>query len=506
MAVTISGTTGVKVPLGSVSAPGVSNTTDSTTGIYNPTSTSLAIATNGVTALTVNDSQALGFGSSPSYGTVGQAIISGGSGAAPTWGSVFSAATGDIFSAIGTTKSGYLLCDGSAYTRTSYTALAAAIGTPLAPIGTLSATTSFLAGTIYEANGLLLRTGSVATTTAVAANGLYTSTDGITWTTRTGMNIATYFGNNPVSYGASTYVALTQYTTDVLGTNNAYWMTSPDGVTWTARALGLGGNYHVSPVATAFGGTSNRHVMAVIYLSYSNTPANCGSQTAAYARLMYSADGITYTAADTNTYSGASYGWAAFDVAGYSGGFVSVAYLNNGTNYIKYSADGATWTDITSNVNSVAAINGTVSNVSYVNGRFIIQTSNGQIYTSLTGASGTWSQIVSANVSYNAKVRGNSNGYVMAIGTTSYTSQDLINWTSVPSILGLTVSITATPSTGSRFYGQRTANTNQIFSVDLFSYNTSTQFVVPKIQTSATGAISSPFVSNSVPVNYFIKT
>ena len=62
MTVTINGTTGVQVPLGSVSAPGVSNTTSSTTGIYNPTSTSLAIATNGTAAVTVDASQNVGIG------------------------------------------------------------------------------------------------------------------------------------------------------------------------------------------------------------------------------------------------------------------------------------------------------------------------------------------------------------------------------------------------------------------------------------------------------------
>jgi hypothetical protein len=85
MTVTISGSNGIAVPLGSVSAPGVSNTTSATTGVYNPTSTSLAIATNGVNALTINASQALGVGSSPSYGTSGQVLTSAGSGASPTW-------------------------------------------------------------------------------------------------------------------------------------------------------------------------------------------------------------------------------------------------------------------------------------------------------------------------------------------------------------------------------------------------------------------------------------
>ena len=47
MAVTINGTTGVAVPLGTAAAPGVVNTTSATTGIYNPTSTTLGLSTNG---------------------------------------------------------------------------------------------------------------------------------------------------------------------------------------------------------------------------------------------------------------------------------------------------------------------------------------------------------------------------------------------------------------------------------------------------------------------------
>lgn len=62
MTVTINGTTGIAVPLGSVSAPGVSNTTSSTTGLYNPTGTTLGIATNGTNALYIDASQNVGVG------------------------------------------------------------------------------------------------------------------------------------------------------------------------------------------------------------------------------------------------------------------------------------------------------------------------------------------------------------------------------------------------------------------------------------------------------------
>ena len=61
MAVTINGTTGVAVPLGTAGAPGVVNTTSATTGIYNPSSTSVAIATNGTLAVTVDATQGVTF-------------------------------------------------------------------------------------------------------------------------------------------------------------------------------------------------------------------------------------------------------------------------------------------------------------------------------------------------------------------------------------------------------------------------------------------------------------
>jgi hypothetical protein len=48
----------------------------------------LALQTNGTTAVTVNASQALGVGSTPSFGTAGQVLTSAGSSASPTWTTV----------------------------------------------------------------------------------------------------------------------------------------------------------------------------------------------------------------------------------------------------------------------------------------------------------------------------------------------------------------------------------------------------------------------------------
>jgi hypothetical protein len=67
MAVTINGTTGVAVPLGSASSPAETNTTSATTGIYYPTSTTLGLSTNGTNAVTIDASQNVGIGTtSPS--------------------------------------------------------------------------------------------------------------------------------------------------------------------------------------------------------------------------------------------------------------------------------------------------------------------------------------------------------------------------------------------------------------------------------------------------------
>lgn len=64
MPVTISGTSGVQLPLGSASAPSATNTTAQTTGVYYPTSTTLGLSTNGTAALTIDASQQVGIGTS----------------------------------------------------------------------------------------------------------------------------------------------------------------------------------------------------------------------------------------------------------------------------------------------------------------------------------------------------------------------------------------------------------------------------------------------------------
>ncbi|CAB5218350.1 hypothetical protein UFOVP218_5 [uncultured Caudovirales phage] len=67
-----------------------SKITATTAGLQYAPDTSGALelqVAGGTTAVVLNTNGALGVGSTPSYGTTGQALISAGTGSAPTWGS-----------------------------------------------------------------------------------------------------------------------------------------------------------------------------------------------------------------------------------------------------------------------------------------------------------------------------------------------------------------------------------------------------------------------------------
>jgi hypothetical protein len=183
---------------------------------------------------------------------------------------------------------------------------------------------------------------------------------------------------------------------------------------------------------------------------------------------------------------------------------------------VLYSADGVTWSDITSNINSVSALVNGVSCLSYVNGRFILSTAAGQIYTSTTGASGSWSLLTAYNSFFaysnhenTPKVWGNANAYAINFNAQVFLSNDLLNWLPVQN-LGLgNVGITATPAASTRFFGTKAVISNGYFLpnggayyTDLYNYTTATQFPVPSIVNTQ----SSPSATNGAAVNYFIKT
>ena len=76
----------------------------SETGALNVTTTTaqpIYLATNNTTRFFIGTSGQFGIGATPSYGTAGQVLTSGGSGAAPTWSTAASGA--QAFVAFGTT-------------------------------------------------------------------------------------------------------------------------------------------------------------------------------------------------------------------------------------------------------------------------------------------------------------------------------------------------------------------------------------------------------------------
>jgi hypothetical protein len=147
---------------------------------------------------------------------------------------------------------GYLPCDGSIYSRSTYTALADVIGTP--PM--LSSYTAeysnsnaqWLSSQIAVANGVAfisntITTGSLSYESAPRgqySGGLYTSTDGSTWTPRTArrLHFDTTILNGAVAANASGGVWMLANTGGA-GTN---FQTSTDLATWTNRTITFGGN------------------------------------------------------------------------------------------------------------------------------------------------------------------------------------------------------------------------------------------------------------------------
>jgi len=274
-------------------------------------------------------------------------------------------------------------------------------------------------------------------------------------------------------------------------------------VTWTKRPF-------TGPVAQSgvcdlcFGGTSNVFVYPI------NSGTGCANAASALAYLFYSTNGTSYTAATITPGSGIYIGCAA-----YASGVVVCTDQK-----VFYSAGGITYTDITSNVLGSATVAG-IASISYANGQFILGVGTGAnssitgLYTSTTGASGSWSTKLAINPAFPpylgsngastlpniGKIRWNGTIYLQNIGTTAYYSTDLINWNSS--------SITANGYTAvlsSKFWGlfatsgaysnngaTFTAATRYVQSIDSNSYTAATQFPVPTSSGNGSGTVPGGF-------------
>jgi 6-phosphogluconolactonase (cycloisomerase 2 family) len=209
-------------------------------------------------------------------------------------------------------------------------------------------------------------------------NRVMTSPDGITWTARTAPSSSW----NSVTYGDGTFVAV--------GTSAV--MSSPDGITWTARTASQANDWN----GVAYG----NGVFVAVSLAGTN-------------RVMTSPDGTTWTnrtAAAANSWQNVTYGEGLF-----------VAVSSDGTDKVMTSPDGITWTSRTT-------VGSAWYGIAYGNGTFVA-TAFDNVMTSEDGI--TWTQRTNYPA-YSWQSVGFGGGLFVAVadGTAAFmTSTDGIDWT-----------------------------------------------------------------------------
>ena len=215
----------------------------------------------------------------------------------------------------------------------------------------VAAVTGTPAGGVWSSitygNGLFVAVARITLTTGA----IMTSPDGITWTARTS-TAASGNGWQSVAYGNGLFVAVanTSSTTGAV-------QTSPDGITWTAR----------TSTAADIGWYSVTYGNG-LFVAVAITTLTTGA-------VQTSPDGITWTAR-TSTAASALGGWIS--VAYGNGLFVAVAHNSSTTGAVQTSPDGITWTART----STAASGSGWTSVAYGNGVFVAVSDT----TSTTGA------------------------------------------------------------------------------------------------------------------------
>lgn len=249
----------------------------------------------------------------------------------------------------------------------------------------------------------LLRTVLVAVAVAAFGTALASSpanaADGTQWTLRTSVSTTATGDNNwrGITYGNGMFVAVS---TDGV---NSRVMTSPDGITWTART---------TPQQAWRG------------VTYGNGTFVAVATSGTSSRVMTSADGITWTtrvSAADNNWQSVTYG---------NGTFVAVAGTGTG-NRVMTSTDGTTWVART----SAADLNWV--SVTYGDGKFVavadstqpVGTPTAGVMTSTDGTTWTSQPITQTSAVWTGVVYGGTT--FVAVGTNAVmTSPDGVTWTS----------------------------------------------------------------------------
>lgn len=400
------------------------------------------------------------------------------------WASPDALTTGTIVADVAATKTGFLKCDGATYLRSSYPALATAIGTPVtfSSTSSLSSSVPGMNGAVSVANGVLFARGTgTGGLTGTYANALvYSTNNGASWN-----SVAAVSPRFNVAFGNGVYVTTNSSLSSGADLSVAY---SSNLTTWAAVAP-RSGNSVAGKATTSivFGGTSNR------FLYFSR-----GSATASVSYGFYSTNGSTWT---TFTPPGTSTDVSYFDngcVAASPSMFVLAYRNNNGVVSVYRSPDGAAWTAITTTFTSIDPDFDPLS-ASYVNDQFLIISRWPRKYwTSSDGISWTYGGTFGVEVDeYVGNVVWTGNVYVTA--SNNFAPKDQTGYFAT-SLAGPWYSVdlpgTVFGNNGSTVFS---ASGDLFYSKSSQGYTAATEFPVPNLTNPDTVG------SNLVP-NYFIKT
>lgn len=394
-----------------------------------------------------------------SPGTSGNILVSNGTGftsTAPTPGMPIGALS--YFSSSTIPDSSWKFCDGTVYTKTSLTALAAAIGNipnywSAGPVEyALIASQSGLdnvdfrigaSSTHYFVHRLTQYCGSYGKSG-------WTSTNGVTWS---GADTPTQWCND-LSYGGSLWLFV-GYTSAGVGTDAVY--TSADnGQNWTQR---LTGTYYSARYC-------NDKYIAV---------GHAGA-------LQTSTNGTTWTARTSNTTSS----------------IISIAYGNGTYVYVGAggalgtSTDGITWTARTSGTSS------DLNNLVYANNKFIA--TGGQSSTSTDGITWDTFRSTTRNINRNTIVSDDNGNVYGTTGTYCLWGGSGFNWSIYRDNIG---SIAIRSGSSVLRTISRSGWDLRYNDYNPFTYTPSTQFVLPTQNATATTNTLGIIKDNSY--NLFIK-
>ena len=416
--------------------------------------------------------------------TVSSTTITGNCGTASYANTTTAAVT--VLGTITVTPSGYLPCDGSIYTRSSYSTLAGYIGTPVgfsaaSIASTFSAAAAAVNGpTLHRVNNVLFCNGTADVNMAASAtaSAYRTSTDnGVTFALNTGFSIN---GSCGVVYGNGVYVQGLWGSSGY--THSIAYGSSATAITSKATVFTSSGIYTAqNPAALAFGNG------LFLYCGWAYEP-NCYNNQGVY---IYSSS------------NGTSWTQLSVPLAGYNPGLYGSTggFLATSANRTWHSTTGASWTEITSTFSGNPQL-------SAGNGIFVVTTATG-FYTSSSGASGTWNLmptprgiIVPANyLLIGQQWIWTGNTWVSNYG---YMTVDFVNFSTmlVSGPLNFVGSLGAVTNGNLNYLGAYPYT--QVYLIPKISYTTSTQFPVPNLSSAFAG--TNQVMGGASEGQYFIKT